>query len=251
MAANIQDMSASSLALHGCKYLGYVSIIPVRYRRLYCPILSPIEIRQTNCIARHFRAGPMFADIRVYPPWPPLRSRLFGARKRNLLLCARRNRPSPFLVFHHCWPFLYPNDRLHLCSAFPIMLDYAKLRLYTASESLALLQATRPAANNDPINKQQSWRISVALLHFNFDHRDGWEASTQMPFAIGRRLLTSSIQSGIIKCLQAIHWSTSIKPTKSALPASHWLAFSNILGPPSGAAKGTTTTPHWPPSLNQ
>jgi hypothetical protein len=50
--------------------------------------------------------------------------------------------------------------------------DYAKLRLSAASESLASLRAERPAANNDPIDKQRSWRISVALLRFNFDHSD-------------------------------------------------------------------------------
>jgi hypothetical protein len=55
---------------------------------------------------------------------------------------------------------------------FPIKFDYAKLCLSAASESLASLRATRPAANNDPINKQQSWHMGVALLCFNFDHGD-------------------------------------------------------------------------------
>lgn len=114
----------------------------------------------------------MFADIRVYPPWPPLRNRVFGARKRNPLLGARHDRPSPFLIYHHCWAFLSPDDRQHLGMAYPIMLDYAKLRSSVASESVSSLRAERPVINLDPIDKSRCWRMAAALLRFDFDHGD-------------------------------------------------------------------------------
>jgi hypothetical protein len=123
-ATSSWDLSVSSLQ----EVIAYIA-----------PFLHPADIGSINCVAHCFSTGPLFADIRLFPPWPPMRNRLFGARKRNPLLCTRHDQPSPFLIFHHCWAFLYPNDRLHLCNAFPIMLDYAKLHQSVASESVASL----------------------------------------------------------------------------------------------------------------
>jgi hypothetical protein len=64
--------------------------------------LLPSDLRSVACVALDFCPGLLFTDVQVFPPWPPLHSRLFGARKRSPLRCTWHDKPSPFLVFHHC-----------------------------------------------------------------------------------------------------------------------------------------------------
>jgi hypothetical protein len=52
------------------------------------------------------------------------------------------------------------------------MQEYAKLWLAAASTSLAILQQERPLVSNEPINKQGSWLLGVALMHFDFEYGD-------------------------------------------------------------------------------
>jgi hypothetical protein len=80
-----------------------------------------------------------------------LRSRLFGARQRSPLRCAQHDRPSPFLIFRHCWEYLEPLERSCLCIlAYPLMVDYAKLWLSVATESIAILRKNRPPCGRLP-----------------------------------------------------------------------------------------------------
>jgi hypothetical protein len=130
--------------------------------------LSFNDIANVSCLAQCFRYGVLFADILIYPPWPPLRSRLFGGHKRSPLRCAHHDCPSPFLIFHHSWEFLDPLDRYHLSAAFPIMRDYAKLCLSAASTSLATLRDDCPPVDGSAIDKQRGWLMGVALLRFDF-----------------------------------------------------------------------------------
>jgi hypothetical protein len=237
LAASSPDLSVFSFH----KIIAYVA-----------PFLHQVDIGNINCVAHCFRAGPLFADTRVFPPWLPMRKWLYGARNRNHLLCARHDQPSAFLVFHHCWAFLYPEDRLHLSKAFPIMLDYAKFCISVASESVASLRATRPAANSDPINKQRCWRMGVALLRFNFDHGDlvrwlggeytnnfrDWEAAFEVvdsvrqqhvppgypPVDIDRafRACTAGIPlAGIFECSKSSTWRREQYDNHPPLVAEH------------------------------
>jgi hypothetical protein len=133
---------------------------------------GPRDLEAAACTASLFRYGILYADVDVLPPRPLVRGRLFGARRRNPLLCACHDRPSPFLVFHHCWSLWTPQERQTLCLAFPIMTDYAKLRLAAASSFVAPLRLPRPPVTDDPIDHSRSWLMAVALLRFNFDYGD-------------------------------------------------------------------------------
>jgi hypothetical protein len=104
--------------------------VPLRLRNVIASVtafLSPRDLSNVACVALAFSPGPLFLEVQVFPPWPPLHSRLFGARKRTPLRCARHDKPSPFLVFHHCWAYLHPHEWRSLCVAYPIMREYAKL----------------------------------------------------------------------------------------------------------------------------
>jgi hypothetical protein len=59
------------------------------------PFLGLRDLEAAACTASRFRYGTLYADVVVLPPRPPMRGRLFGARLRNPLLCARNDQNRP------------------------------------------------------------------------------------------------------------------------------------------------------------
>jgi hypothetical protein len=56
--------------------------------------------------------------------------------------------------------------------AYPIMLDYAKLRLLAITKSIATLRNDQPPVDESAIDKHRGWLMGAALLRFNFIHGD-------------------------------------------------------------------------------
>ena len=123
----------------------------------------------------------------AFPPWLSSRDslprfpgvldrRLRGKGRAFASLSTAHDCPSGELIIHHSWTFLSLADRLHVTSASPSLLAYAKLRWFATTRPCAQwssLSAMAPISEaSSSLSKSRAYLLAAALLVVDFDVGD-------------------------------------------------------------------------------
>lgn len=77
------------------------------------------------------------------------------------------------LILHFAWTYFHPADRCQILAAYPSMRPYVALRLFAATQSVALLRRLRPPPGKPHhLEPMKAQIYGAALLRFNFVYGD-------------------------------------------------------------------------------
>ena len=130
--------------------------------------------RQALCVLNcSWQFWELYGDCALHPPYSPHRRRYTGFGKLNPDLQVQHTTPSPYYIIHKAWEFLDSRDRSTLAETYPAFKGYSILRRSTTTVAIQSLKQPRPPPDQiQGLQHDRAWRMSVALIRFDFDYGD-------------------------------------------------------------------------------
>ena len=143
------------------------------------PFLAASKQPIVRTLSKYWNHPAYCSNTPLTLPWAPVRRRLYGFGKQNPRLSISHqvdedHPPSPFLMLHHAWPWLTPQERNTVCTInnSGVLRQYAILRGRALHSEIRVLRVTRSGEPPLLVDKERARMMSIALLRFDFVYAD-------------------------------------------------------------------------------